>query len=203
MRRPPSPPCEYRHARGSAYPLPMRYLRQPIARRIRSTAARMAADPRRRHGFAVGHGHRTRTGMAGPIRVSVEAPPRLRHVCVVRAGNRRAAGRARLRDTSVLALREPSRWHPSARREKDATHGTGPTGAPIPTRRDVRDRSPPRRGRSIALRAIVDGGPTLLPFDQRRAGLRSRRPRRTERDRRLPLVPRLAEASAAGLQRMN
>ena len=44
------------------------------------------------------------------------------------------------------------------------------------------------------------GGPTLLPFDQRRAGLRSRRPRRTERDRRLPLVPRLAEASAAGLQ---
>ena len=203
MRRSRSPPRGHRQTRGTGYPVSVRHLREQIARSLRTTAARMAADPRRGHGLALGHGHRTRTGMARPIRVPLEAQTRLRHVRVVRAGHRGAAGRARLRDPAVHALREPSRWHPGARRTKDATDGAGPTGAPIPTRRDVRGRSPPGRGRSLAVRAVVDRGPTLLPLDQRRAGSRSGRPGRTEPDRRLPLAPRLAEASATGLQRMN
>ena len=95
MRRSPSPACEHRHTHGAGHPVPVRYLREPIARSLRTAAARMAADPRRGHGLALGHGHRTRTGMAGPIRVPVEGQARLRHVCVVRARHRRAAGRAR------------------------------------------------------------------------------------------------------------
>jgi hypothetical protein len=177
MRRTPSPAGQHRRTRGTGYPVPVRHLREPVARSLRTTAAGMAADAGRGHRLALGHGHRTRAGMAGPIRLPVEAQTRLRHVCVVRARHRRAAGRPRLRDTPVHALREPSRRHPGARRTKDTTHGAGPTGAASPTGRDVRRRSSAGRGRPLAVRAVVDGGPTLLPLDQRRAGSRRRGPR--------------------------
>ena len=168
VRRPRRADSEHRPACGTGHPMPMRHLREPVARCLRTAAARMAASSRRRHGLPVGHGRRARTGMARSLRVSLQGQARLRDVRVVRAGSGGARGCARVREAPVHAVPGSSRRDPGPRRETDTTDGPGPRRASGPAARDVRGRPRARRGRPLPVPTTPDVGPALPPVDQRR-----------------------------------
>ena len=160
-------------ARRAVPRLHVRHLREPVARRLRATAAGVAAAVRGRHGVPVGDRDRARTGMAGTVRVSRQARPRVLDVCLVRARTGGAVGRPRVLGLSLRVVRDASRRHPGAGRTPDPTRRSRSEGAAGQAPRRLRGRSgadrlgPDRSSRSR-------GRPIRPPISPRSAW--SRRP---------------------------